>query len=179
MDLTHMLAGPFGSMLLADLGAEVIKIENPQGGDPTRRVGPPFVEGESGYFMSINRNKRSVALDLRQAEGRQVLHDLVKVSDVVLNNFRPGTMEKLGCGYDVLEEINPRLIYCSLTGFGETGPYRDRPAFDLTIQAVSGAMSITGEPDRPPVRMGIPLGDLSGSLFCAFAISAALYARER
>lgn len=179
VDLTHMLAGPFGSMLLADLGAEVIKIENPQGGDPTRRVGPPFVEGESGYFMGINRNKRSVALDLRQAEGRQVLHDLVKVSDVVFNNFRPGTMEKLGCGYDVLEEINPRLIYCSLTGFGETGPYRDRPAFDLALQAISGAMSITGEPDGPPVRMGIPLGDLSGSLFCAFAISAALYAREK
>jgi crotonobetainyl-CoA:carnitine CoA-transferase CaiB-like acyl-CoA transferase len=129
--------------------------------------------------MSINRNKRSVALDLRQAEGRQVLHDLVKVSDVVFNNFRPGTMEKLGCGYDVLEEINPRLIYCSLIGFGETGPYRDRPAFDLAIQAISGAMSITGEPERPPVRMGIPLGDLSGSLFCAFAISATLYAREK
>ncbi len=179
VDLTQMLAGPYGSMLLADLGAEVIKVEDPRGGDPTRRLGPPFVEGESGYFISVNRNKRSVALDLRKAEGRQVLYDLVKVSDVVFNNFRPGTMQKLGCDYETLKEVNPQIIYCSLTGFGETGPYRDRPAFDLAVQAISGAMSITGEPGRPPVRMGIPLGDLSGSLFCAFAISAALYGRER
>jgi crotonobetainyl-CoA:carnitine CoA-transferase CaiB-like acyl-CoA transferase len=179
VDLTQMLAGPYGSMLLADLGAEVIKIEDPQGGDPTRRIGPPFVQGESGYFMSVNRNKRSVALDLRGEEGRRVLYDLVKVSDVVFNNFRPGTMERLGCSHETLREINPRIIYCSLTGFGETGPYRDRPAFDLAIQAVSGAMSITGEPGRPPVRMGVPMGDLGGSLFCAFAISAALYARDK
>jgi crotonobetainyl-CoA:carnitine CoA-transferase CaiB-like acyl-CoA transferase len=179
VDLTQMLAGPYGSMLLADLGAEVIKIEDPRGGDPTRRLGPPFVEGESAYFLAINRNKRSLALDLRKAEGRQVLYDLVEVSDAVFNNFRPGTMEKLGCDYETLKEINSQIIYCSLTGFGETGPYRDRPAFDLAIQAISGAMSITGEPGRPPVRMGIPLGDLGGSLFCAFAISAALYAREK
>jgi crotonobetainyl-CoA:carnitine CoA-transferase CaiB-like acyl-CoA transferase len=174
-----MLAGPYGSMLLADLGAEVIKIEDPQGGDSTRRLGPPFVEGESGYFLGINRNKRSLGLDLRKAEGRQILYDLVEVSDVVFNNFRPGTMEKLGCDYETLKEINSQIIYCSLTGFGETGPYRDRPAFDLAIQAISGAMSITGEPGHPPVRMGIPMGDLSGSLFCAFAISTALYAREK
>jgi crotonobetainyl-CoA:carnitine CoA-transferase CaiB-like acyl-CoA transferase len=164
---------------MADLGAEVIKIEEPQRGDPTRQIGPPFVEGESGYFLGINRNKRSVALDLRRAAGRQVLYDLVKISDVVFNSFRPGTMEKLGCGYETLKEVNPRIIYCSLTGFGETGPYRDRPAFDLSVQATSGAMSITGESGRPPVRMGIPIGDLGGSLFCAFAISAALYAREK
>jgi crotonobetainyl-CoA:carnitine CoA-transferase CaiB-like acyl-CoA transferase len=179
VDLTQMLAGPYGSMLMADLGAEVIKIEEPQRGDPTRKIGPPFVEGESGYFLGINRNKRSVALDLRRVAGRQVLHDLVKISDVVFNSFRPGTMEKLGCGYETLKEVNPRIIYCSLTGFGETGPYRDRPAFDLSVQATSGAMSITGESGRPPVRMGIPIGDLGGSLFCAFAISAALYAREK
>jgi crotonobetainyl-CoA:carnitine CoA-transferase CaiB-like acyl-CoA transferase len=179
VDLTQMLAGPYGSMLMADLGAEVIKIEEPQRGDPTRQIGPPFVKGESGYFLGINRNKRSVALDLRRAAGRQVLYDLVKISDVVFNSFRPGTMEKLGCGYEILKEVNPRIIYCSLTGFGETGPYRDRPAFDLSIQAISGAMSITGEPGHPPVRMGIPIGDLGGSLFCAFAISAALYAREK
>lgn len=179
VDLTQMLAGPYGSMVLADLGAEVIKIEDPHGGDPTRRIGPPFVEGESGYFLSINRNKRSVALDLRTFDGRQVLYDLVKVSDVVFNNFRPGTMDRLRCDYETLKGINPQLIYCSLTGFGETGPYRDRPAFDLAIQAISGAMSITGEPGRPPVRMGIPMGDLGGSLFCALAIAAALYAREK
>jgi crotonobetainyl-CoA:carnitine CoA-transferase CaiB-like acyl-CoA transferase len=179
VDLTQMLAGPYGSMLLADLGAEVIKIEDPRGGDPTRRLGPPFVEGESGYFLGINRNKRSVALDLRKAAGRQLLYDLVEVSDVIFNNFRPGTMEKLGCDYETLKKFNPQLIYCSLTGFGETGPYKDRPAFDLAIQAISGAMSITGEAGRPPVRMGIPLGDLSGSLFCAFAIASALYTREK
>jgi crotonobetainyl-CoA:carnitine CoA-transferase CaiB-like acyl-CoA transferase len=173
-----MLAGPYGSMLLADLGAEVIKVEDPRGGDPTRQLGPPFVEGEGGYFLSVNRSKRSLALDLRRPKGRQVLYDLARVSDVVFNNFRPGTMEKLGCDYETLKEINPQIICCSLTGFGETGPYRDRPAFDLAIQAVSGAMSITGEPGRPPVGLGIPMGDLSGSLFCAFAISAALYARE-
>ena len=179
IDLTQMLAGPYGSMLLADLGAEVIKIEDPHGGDPTRQIGPPFIEGESGYFIGVNRNKRSVALDLRKEQGRRVLYDLVKVSDVVFNNFRPGAMERLGCDYDTLKAINPQLIYCSLTGFGETGPYRDRPAFDLAIQAISGAMSITGEPYRPPVRMGIPMGDLGGSLFCALAISSALYAREK
>ncbi len=179
VDLTHMLAGPYGSMLLADLGAEVIKIEEPQEGDPTRHIGPPFVKGESAYFMSVNRNKRSVALDLRRGEGRQVLYDLVKVSDVVFNNFRPGTMERLGCGYEALKKVNPLIIYCSLTGFGETGSHKDRPAFDLAIQAVSGAMSITGEPGRPPVRMGIPMGDLGGSLVCAFAISGALYSREK
>jgi formyl-CoA transferase/CoA:oxalate CoA-transferase len=174
-----MLAGGYGSMLLGDLGAEVIKIEPLEIGDRTRLLGPPFVEGESGYFLGINRNKKSVALDLKNEEGRQVLYDLVRVSDVVFDNFRPGVMEELGCGYETLREINPRIIYCTLSGFGEAGPYRDRPAFDLAIQAVSGAMSITGEPGRPSVRMGVTMGDLGGSLFCAFAISAALYAREK
>jgi crotonobetainyl-CoA:carnitine CoA-transferase CaiB-like acyl-CoA transferase len=143
VDLTQMLAGPYGSMLLADLGAEVIKIEDPQGCHPTRRLGPPFVKLESGYFTGINRNKRSVALDLRKAQGRQVLYDLVKVSDVVFSNFRPGTMERLDCDYETLKEIDPQIIYCSLRGFSETGPYGDRPAFDLATQALSGAMSIT------------------------------------
>lgn len=178
VDMAQMLAGGYGSMLLGDLGAEVIKIEPIEVGDPTRRLGPPFVEGESGYFMAINRNKKSVALDVRKEQGRQVLYDLVRVSDVVFHNFRPGVMEKLGCDYETLRGVNPRIIYCGLTGYGETGPYRDHPAFDLAIQAISGAMSITGEPGRPPVRQGIPIGDLAGSLFAAFAISAALYARE-
>ena len=124
VDLTQILAGPYGSILLADLGAEVIKIEEPQKGDPTRQLGPPFVGGESGYFLSINRNKRSMALDLRRARGRRVLYDLIRVSDVLFNNFRPGTMEKLGCDHQSLRNVNPRLIYCSLTGFGETGPIR-------------------------------------------------------
>jgi crotonobetainyl-CoA:carnitine CoA-transferase CaiB-like acyl-CoA transferase len=179
VDLAHMLAGGYGSMLLGDLGAEVIKIEPLEIGDRTRLLGPPFVAGESGYFLAINRNKKSVALDLKKGEGRRVLYDLVRVSDVVFDNFRPGVMEEMGCGYETLKEINPGIVYCTLSGFGETGPYRDRPAFDLAIQAISGAMSITGEPGRPPVRMGVPMGDLGGSLFCALAISAALYAREK
>lgn len=178
VDMGQMLAGGYGSMLLGDLGAEVIKIEPIEVGDRTRLLGPPFVKGESGYFMAINRNKKSVALDVRKEQGRQVLCDLVRVSDVVFHNFRPGVMEELKCDYDTLRGINPRIIYCGLTGYGETGPYRDRPAFDLAIQAISGAMSITGEPGRPPVRQGIPIGDVAGSLFAAFAISAALYARE-
>ncbi|MFQ6102008.1 MAG: CaiB/BaiF CoA transferase family protein [Anaerolineae bacterium] len=178
VDMAQMLAGGYGSMLLGDLGAEMIKIEQLEVGDRTRLLGPPFVEGESAYFMAINRNKKSVALDVRKEQGRRVLYDLVRVSDVVFHNFRPGVMEKLGCDYDTLKAINPRIIYCGLSGYGENGPYRDRPAFDLAIQAISGAMSITGEPGRPPVRMGIPMGDLAGSFFAAFAISAALYARE-
>ncbi len=178
VDLAQMLAGGYGSMLLGDLGAEIIKVEAPGEGDRTRLLGPPFVEGESGYFLGINRNKKSVVLDLKTEGGREVLYDLVRVADVVFNNFRPGVMDKLGCGYETLRAINPRIIYCTLTGYGETGPRKDQPAFDLALQAASGAMSITGEPGRPPVRMGIPMGDLSGSLFCAFAISAALYARE-
>ena len=178
VDMAQMLAGGYGSMLLGDLGAEMIKIEQVEVGDRTRLLGPPFVEGESAYFMSINRNKKSVALDVKKDEGRQVLYDLVRVSDVVFHNFRPGVMEKLGCDYESLKAVNPRIVYCGLSGYGENGPYRNRPAFDLAIQAISGAMSITGEPGRPPVRMGIPMGDLAGSLFAALSISAALYARE-
>jgi crotonobetainyl-CoA:carnitine CoA-transferase CaiB-like acyl-CoA transferase len=178
VDMAQMLAGGYGSMVLGDLGAEMIKIEPIKVGDRTRLLGPPFIAGESGYFMGINRNKKSVALDVRKEQGLQVLYDLVRVSDVVFHNFRPGAMERLKCDYETLKEVNPHIIFCGLTGYGETGPYRDRPAFDLAIQAISGAMSITGEPGRPPVRMGIPMGDLAGSLFAAFAISAALYARE-
>ncbi len=178
VDMAQMLAGGYGSMLLGDLGAEMIKIEQVEVGDRTRLLGPPFVEGESAYFMSINRNKKSVALDVKKDEGRQVLYDLVRVADVVFHNFRPGVMEKLGCDYEALKAVNPRIVYCALSGYGENGPYRNRPAFDLAIQAISGAMSITGEPGRPPVRMGIPMGDLAGSLFAALSISAALYARE-
>ncbi len=177
LDLSHMLAGPFGSMMLGDLGAEVIKIE-PPAGDPMRKMGPHFLEGESAYYLSANRNKKSVALDLTQEGGRAVFYDLVKVSDVVYDNFRPGITEKLGIDYATLKRINPRIICCSISGFGQTGPYRDRPAFDIAIQGFSGAMSITGTKEQP-ARMGIPMGDLAGGMYGAFAVASALYQREK
>jgi len=180
LDLSRMLAGPYGSMLMADLGAEVIKIEEPDGGDPMRRMGPPFLpDGESAYFLSINRNKKSVALDLTQPAGRDVFMDLVRVADVVWDNFRPGILERLGCDHARLRAINKRLICCSISAFGQEGPYRDWPAFDLALQAMGGGMSITGEEGRAPVRMGLPIGDLAGGMFGAFAVAGALFRRER
>jgi formyl-CoA transferase/CoA:oxalate CoA-transferase len=181
LDLSRMLAGPYGSMLLADLGAEVIKIEEPRGGDPMRAMGPPFLgpDGrESAYFLSINRNKKSVALDLERPEGRGVFHELCRVSDVVWENFRPGVMARLGCAPETLRVLNPRLVVCSISAFGQVGPYRDWPAFDLALQAMGGAMSLTGEDGRPPVRMGLPMGDLAGGMFGALAVAAALFRRE-
>ena len=179
IDLSRMLTGDYGSMLLGDMGAEVIKIEPPGEGDPLRKMPPHFVEGESAYFLSINRNKKSVTLDLRTPEGKQVFARLVKKSDVVFDNFRPGILQKLGADYETIRKINPGIISCSISSFGQAGPYADQPAFDLTIQALSGAMSYTGEPGRVPVRMGIPMGDLAGSMFAAASISAALYHREK
>jgi crotonobetainyl-CoA:carnitine CoA-transferase CaiB-like acyl-CoA transferase len=180
LDLSRMLAGPYGSMLLADMGAEVIKIEEPGGGDAMREMGPPFLAGgESAYFLAINRNKKSVALDLTKAEGRQVFLDLVAQADVVWENFRPGVMEKLGCDYATLSAINPRVVMCSISAYGEDGPYREWPAFDLALQAMGGAMSLTGEAGGSPVRMGLPMGDLSGGMFGAFAVAGALVRRAR
>ena len=179
LDLSRMLAGPYGSMLLADMGAEVIKVEEPDGGDPMRVMGPPFLpDGESAYFLAINRNKQSVALDLTAAHGRAVFHDLVRRADVVWENFRPGVMQRLGCGDAELSALNSKLIVCSISAYGGDGPYRDWPAFDLALQAMGGAMSVTGEPGRPPVRMGLPMGDLSGGLFGAFAVAGALFQRQ-
>jgi formyl-CoA transferase/CoA:oxalate CoA-transferase len=181
LDLSRMLAGPYGSMLLADLGAEVIKIEEPRGGDPMRAMGPPFLgpARESAYFLSVNRNKKSVALDLEAPAGRAVFHDLCRVADVVWENFRPGVMARLGCAPDTLRRINPRLVVCSISAFGQEGPYREWPAFDLAIQAMGGGMSLTGEAGRPPARMGLPMGDLAGGMFGALAVAAALLRRER
>jgi crotonobetainyl-CoA:carnitine CoA-transferase CaiB-like acyl-CoA transferase len=179
LDLTQMLAGPYGSLVLADMGAEVIKIEEPKVGDRTRTMAPHFFEGESAYFISINRNKKSLTLNLKSEKGREIFYELVKESDVVFDNFRPGTLERLGCDYETIKKINPKIISCSLSAFGENGPYRDMPAFDLSIQAMGGAMSITGEPDGAPVRMGIPMGDIAGGMFAALAISSALYSREK
>jgi CoA:oxalate CoA-transferase len=178
LDLSRMLAGPYGSMLLADMGAEVIKVEEPGGGDPMRAMGPPFLpDGESAYFLAINRNKKSVALDLSAPDGRAVFHDLVRQADVVWENFRPGVMERLGCGYAELSALNPRLVMCSISAYGQDGPYRELPAFDLALQARGGGMSVTGEPGRAPARMGLPMGDLSGGLFGAVAVCAALVRR--
>lgn len=179
LDLSRVLAGPYGSMLMADLGAEVIKIEQPGSGDETRTIGPHYQDGLSAYFIAVNRNKKSMVLDLKQEEGRQVFHDLVKVSDVVWDNYRPGVLRRVGADYATLRGINPRIISCSISGFGGNGPYRDLPAFDLIVQAMGGGMSITGDPDGAPARSGIPIGDLAGGMFGAFAVAAALYQRQR
>ena len=180
LDLSRMLAGPYGSMLLADMGAEVIKIEEPGGGDAMRQMGPPFLAGgESAYFLAVNRNKKSVALDLAKPEGRDVFLDLVAHADVVWENFRPGVMERLRCDYATLAAVNPRLVMCSISAYGQEGPYRDWPAFDLALQAMGGAMSLTGEAGGSPVRMGLPMGDLSGGMFAAFAVAGALLRRSR
>jgi crotonobetainyl-CoA:carnitine CoA-transferase CaiB-like acyl-CoA transferase len=180
LDLSRMLAGPYGSMLLADQGAEVIKIEEPAGGDPMRVMGPPFLPaGDSAYFLAINRNKKSVALDLTSDAGRRVFHDLVAQADVVWENFRPGVMTRLGCDYATLATINPGLVMCSISAYGQDGPYRDWPAFDLALQAMGGAMSITGERGGRPVRMGLPMGDLAGGMFGSFAVAGALFRRAR
>ena len=178
LDLTRVLAGPYATMLLADLGAEIIKIEQPEKGDDSRAFGP-YKNGESAYFMSLNRNKESITLNLKAPEGKEILKELVKQVDILVENFRPGTMEKLGLGYDVLKEINPRLIYASSTGYGQTGPYSQRPAYDAVVQAMGGIMSITGQPDGVPTRVGTSIGDITAGLFCAAGILAALHERER
>lgn len=178
LDLTRVLSGPFATMQLADLGADVIKVERPGEGDPTRLF-PPMRDGESHYFMSVNRNKRSIAVDLTDARGRDVILDLARVVDVVVENFRPGVMERLGLGYERLAVVNPRLVYCSVSAFGQTGPWSAQSAYDLAIQALSGAMSVTGEPSGRPVRLGIPIADLSAGLYAAMGILAALTERAR
>jgi crotonobetainyl-CoA:carnitine CoA-transferase CaiB-like acyl-CoA transferase len=177
LDLSTMLSGPFGAMILGDLGAEVIKIETPDGGDGTRRFGPYFVGGESAYFLSINRNKRSLVLNLKLDEGRRVFYDLVRVSDVVFENFRPGVLERLRIDYAALQGINPRIICCGCSGFGSKGPAAERPAFDIVVQAKAGAMSMTGEPDGPPMKLGVAVGDVSGGMYAALGVLAALHHR--
>lgn len=179
LDLTRMLAGPYGTMLLGDLGAEVLKVERPGTGDDIRAVGPHFVRGESVYFLSVNRGKRSVALDLARPEGKSLLRRLAGRCDVVVENFRAGVAERLGCDAASLLAEFPRLVVCGITAFGRTGPDRDLPAFDLTLQARGGMMGLTGETSGEPVRCGVPMGDLAGGLFSALAVSAALYERER
>lgn len=178
LDTTRFLAGPFGSMVLGDLGADIVKVEDP-GGDSTRRLEPHFFEGDSAYFLSVNRNKRSIVLDLKSPEGREVLAELTRSSDVVLDNLRPDQRRQLGLHYDQLRAINPAVISCSLTGFGSSGPYVRRPAYDMVVQALSGVMSLTGEAGGIPVRTGVPLGDLVGGLNLVIGVLAALYQRAQ
>ena len=178
VDLTRILAGPFCSMLLADMGAEVIKIETPGVGDPVRRQGV-VREGLSWYFAGFNRNKRSLTLNLRHAEGRAVLKKLIAGSDVLVENFRPGVLASIGFDSARLAALNPALVYCNITGFGTSGPYRDRPSFDFVAQAMSGFMSVTGEPDGAPMRAGPPIADLVAGLYGALGVCAALVRRGR
>lgn len=177
LDLTRVLAGPYATMVLGDLGAEIIKIEQPGKGDDSRAYGP-YKNGESGYFMSLNRNKQSLTLNLKTPEGKQILLDLVKQVDVLVENFRPGTMERLGLSYEVLKEVNPRLIYAASTGYGQTGPYSQRPAYDGVVQALGGIMSITGEEGGSATRVGPSIGDITAGLFTTIGILAALHERE-
>ena len=178
IDFTQAMAGPIASMLLGDLGAEIIKIE-PVTGDQTRKWAPPYINGMSAYFLSANRNKKSLAIDLKSDEGRKVLLKLAESSDVIIENFRPGTMKKMGLSYEEISRINDRIIYCSLSGYGQTGPGKDWPGYDLTVLSNSGLLSINGEPDRPPVKFGVPIADITAGLFSDIAILSALYVREK
>ena len=178
IDLTRVLAGPFATQSLGDLGAEVLKIEPPGGGDETRRF-PPFLDGEGHYFLGINRNKKSLVVDLQQEAGKEILRKLVAQADILVENYRPGVMDRLGLGYAVLAEINPRLIYCAISGFGLSGPLREKPSFDIVTQALSGALSINGERGHMPIKLAIPLGDMVGGVFGPMAILAALLERHQ
>ncbi|HKT40695.1 MAG TPA: CoA transferase [Ktedonobacterales bacterium] len=178
-DFTRVVSGPFATMLLGDLGADVFKIERPGTGDDTRGWGPPFVGSESTYFFSVNRNKKSVVLDLRTDEGRAQARRLSLSCDVVVENFRPGYMDRVGLGYETLRAERSDIIYCGISGFGQTGPYRDRAGYDVPIQAMGGLMSITGEPERPPVKTGVALVDVIAAQYAFSGILAALYHRER
>jgi CoA:oxalate CoA-transferase len=172
------LSGPYASMLLCDLGAEVIKIEEPEKGDLARLNGP-FISGIGSYFLSVNRGQKSITLNLRDERAKKIIFNLVKQMDIVIENFRPGVMERLGLGYPKLAEVNPKIICASISGFGQKGPYRLRPAYDMIAQGMGGTVSITGEPGRPPVRVGYSIGDLGAALYCVIAMLAALHEREK
>ncbi|MDE4192195.1 CaiB/BaiF CoA transferase family protein [Phaeobacter gallaeciensis] len=177
LDFSRILSGPYASMVLADLGAEVVKVEPVGSGDETRNF-PPFKGPLSHYFISLNRSKKSITLDLKSPEGAKIARDLARKSDVVLENFRPGVMDRLGLGYETLKADNPGLVYCSITGFGRNSPHGDKPAFDIVAQALSGVMDVNREPGQPPNKLGIPLGDMAGSIFSLFGLLAALVERN-
>lgn len=178
VDLSRVLAGPYATMVLADLGARVIKVEMPDTGDDARHFGP-FVNGKSAYFSSLNRGKQSISLNLKSGEDREVFDRLIAAADVLVENYRPGTMAKLGYGWDALQRINPKLIYAAISGFGQTGPYRERPAYDMVVQGMGGIMSVTGQPESEPTRVGTSIGDITAGLFGVSGILSALLDRER
>lgn len=180
VELAHIMAGPVCGLMLADMGADVVKVEKIPGGDDSRRMVPPTIEGESAAYMMMNRNKRGLALDLKTAEGKEVLRRLISNADVVIENYRRGTMEKLGFGYDAMRAINPGIIFCEISGFGRSGPLADQGGFDLIAQGMSGLMSITGEgPGRPPVKVGAPVTDITAGLLGAMGVMAALVERQK
>jgi crotonobetainyl-CoA:carnitine CoA-transferase CaiB-like acyl-CoA transferase len=176
LDLTRVLAGPFLTQMLGDLGAEILKIEAPGGGDETRTFAP-HVNGESHYFMGLNRHKKSLVIDLKAPEGVDLVRRLAAQADVLVENFRPGVMDRLGLGYAALSAGNPRLVFCSISGFGMTGPFRDKPSFDIVTQAMSGALSLNGEPGRAPIKLGLPLGDMVGGIYGSVGVLSALHER--
>ncbi|MGE7764170.1 CaiB/BaiF CoA transferase family protein [Peribacillus sp. NPDC096540] len=179
IDVSRVLAGPFCSMILGDLGADVIKIEHHESGDETRGWGPPFAQGESAYYLCANRNKQSMTLNLKSEKGREIFRKLVSSGDIVVQNFKTGTLEKMGIGYEELKEFNPQLIMASITGFGLTGPYKDLPGYDYIIQAMSGLMSITGETDGRPMKVGVAIADILTGLYTCIGILSALHHREK
>ncbi len=179
LDLTRALAGPYCTMMLGDMGAEVIKVESPDGGDDSRSWAPPFIGKESAYFLSCNRNKKSITLNLRSEAAKKILTELIKVSDVVIENFRPGVMKKMGFPYETLKTINPKVIFCSITGFGTKGPEAKKPGFDLIAQGMSGFMSFTGEVGGEPLKVGVAIADINSGMFAAYGIVTALYNREK
>jgi glutaryl-CoA transferase len=179
LDLSRILAGPYCSMLLGDLGAEVIKVERPGAGDDTRAWGPPFAAGESAYYLCANRNKKSITVNLKSPDGQEIIRQLARVSDVLIENFKVGELTELGLGYNQLKELNPGLVYCSITGYGQTGPDKDLPGYDFIIQGRGGIMSITGEAEGEPMKVGVAVVDVTAGLFAANAIQAALLARAR
>src|SRR5438094_12757 len=178
IDLSRVLAGPHCTMILGDLGATVIKVEQPGRGDDTRQFGPPYIAGESAYYLGLNRNKYSILLDFSTPEGKQRLLELIRTATVLVENFRPGTLQRQGLDYKTLKAINPGLIYCSISGYGQTGPYASRPGYDFVAQAESGVMAVTGEVDGEPQRVGSPVADNSAGMFACISILAALYVRK-
>jgi len=179
IDFSRVLAGPYGTMLLADLGADVIKVEHPQGGDDTRQWGPPWLDGESAYFLSVNRNKRSLTLNLKHPKGQELARRLAIKADVLVENFKVGTMAKYGLDYQTLSVQNPGLVYCSITGYGQYGPDRERAGYDFIVQAEAGLMSIIGPPEGPPYKVGVAIVDITAGMFASHAILAALYSRQQ